>query len=120
MLMSTLSLHCSGMDIMNEFQIHPDIESWWGLLPAKPKERVREEGAAPVGHFLCARHYSGSVGVRSRSHLSSTRIHTVDRVVVITVSQLAKLRLSKRSWPSKCQGLCDVKAVSYLDHVSSS
>lgn len=62
--MSTLSLHCSGMGIMNEFQMLPDLESWWGLLPAKPKERAKGVGAAPVGHFLCARHYGGFVGVR--------------------------------------------------------
>lgn len=37
---------------MNEFRMHPDVESWWGLLTAKPKERVRMVGAAPAGHFL--------------------------------------------------------------------
>lgn len=64
------------------------LRVWWGLLPAKPKERVRTVGAAPAG-------------VRSHFHLSSTRIHVVDRVVVITVSRLAKVSLRKRSVPSK-------------------
>lgn len=121
--MSTLSLLCSGVGILRstvEVKMHPNSGSWWGPLQAKlkKKKRRKEAGVASVDNFLCARHCDGSVTVGSHIHLFSTITHAADSIVTIAILQLEKL--SEAQVPSKCQGLCDVKAPSYPEHVSSS